>query len=93
MDSKSLNNTQVNSDFYKLQQDYNSLKKLFVSITDRNRFNENKIDHINQKLTESLENMSDALSLYRRLEVHFRKPKAAIMLGKRAEDLIGKMPG
>jgi hypothetical protein len=63
MDSKSLNNTQVNTDFYKLQQDYNSLRKLFVSITDRNRFNENKIDHINQKLTESLENMSDALSL------------------------------
>jgi hypothetical protein len=26
MDSKSLNNTQVNTDFYKLQQDYNSLR-------------------------------------------------------------------
>jgi hypothetical protein len=31
------------------------------------------------------------LCRYRRqLEVHFRKPKAAIMLGKRAENLIGE---
>jgi hypothetical protein len=49
MDSKSLNNTQVNTDFYKLQQDYNSLRSCLSPITDRNRFNENKIDHINQE--------------------------------------------
>jgi hypothetical protein len=92
MDSKSLNNTQVNTDFYKLQQDYNSLRKLFVSITDRNRFNENKIDHINQKLTESLENMSDAFVAIDDNWKYFRKPKAAIMLGKELKKLV-KMPG
>jgi uncharacterized protein YfkK (UPF0435 family) len=55
-----LNTTTNNTDFYILQQNYNSLKQLFDTIIDKNQFNESKIDHINEKLTESLENMSDA---------------------------------
>jgi PAS domain S-box-containing protein len=91
MNSKSLNDTQVKNDFHKLQQDYNALKKLFGTITERNQFNEYKIDHINQKLTESLENMSDAfVAIDDCWKYTFINQKAAIMLGKRAEDLIGK---
>jgi signal transduction histidine kinase len=57
MDDRTLN-TKINSDFYKLQQDYNSLNELFQTIT-KNQINENHIDDINQQLTTSLENMSD----------------------------------
>jgi hypothetical protein len=53
-----LNTTEINSDFYKLQQDYNSLNELFQTIITKNQINENHID-VNQQLTTSLENMSD----------------------------------
>jgi hypothetical protein len=55
---RTLNTTEINSDFYKLQQDYNSLNELFQTIITKNQINENHIDDINQQLN-SLENMSD----------------------------------
>jgi uncharacterized protein YfkK (UPF0435 family) len=57
MEDRTLNTTEINSDFYK-QQDYNSLNELFQTIITKNQINENHIDDINQQLT-SLENMSD----------------------------------
>jgi PAS domain S-box-containing protein len=91
MDYKNLNTPEINTDFYKLQQDYNSLKQLFDTITDRNQLNENKIDHINEKLTESLENMSDAfVAIDNNWKYTFVNQKAALMFGKQPEDLIGK---
>jgi hypothetical protein len=57
MEDRTLNTTEINSD-YKLQQDYNSLNELFQTIITKNQINENHIDDINQQLT-SLENMSD----------------------------------
>jgi hypothetical protein len=41
---------QINSDFYKLQQDYNSLNELFQIIITKNQINENHIDDINNSL-------------------------------------------
>jgi len=91
MNYKSLNTTTVNTDFYTLQQDYNTLKQLFTTITDKNQFNENKIEHINEKLTESLENMSDAfVAIDNNWKYTFVNQKAVQMLGKQTEDLIGK---
>jgi PAS domain-containing protein len=58
MEDGTLNTTEINSDFYKLQ-DYNSLNELFQTIITKNQINENHIDDINQQLTTSLENMSD----------------------------------
>ncbi|MFT5713775.1 MAG: PAS domain S-box-containing protein [Flavobacterium sp.] len=85
------NTTISTSDFYRLQQDYNSLKQLFDSITDKNKFNESKIDHISEKLTESLENMSDAfVAIDNNWTYTFVNQKAALMLEKQAEELIGK---
>lgn len=87
----SLNTTRANTDLYTLQQDYYSLKQLFDKITDKNQFNENKIEHINEKLTESLENMSDAfVAIDNNWKYTFVNQKAAIMFGKEPKDLIGK---
>ncbi|MGO4819153.1 response regulator [Flavobacterium sp. W22_SRS_FP1] len=89
MDRKNLNSR--NTDCYKLQQDYNSLKQQFDAITDKNQFNENKINHINKKLTESLENMSDAfVAVNNDWEYTFVNQKAAQMIGKKPEEIIGK---
>jgi PAS domain S-box-containing protein len=86
-----LNTTTNNTDFYILQQNYNSLKQLFDTIIDKNQFNESKIDHINEKLTESLENMSDAfVAIDNNWTYTFVNQKAALMLERQAEDLIGK---
>jgi PAS domain S-box-containing protein len=91
MDYKSLNTPTINADFYKLQQDYNTLKQLFDTISEKNQFNENKIDHINERLTESLENMSDAfVAIDNNWEYTFVNQKALLILGKNIEDLIGK---
>jgi len=91
MDYKSIITPQIDTDFYKLQQDYNSLKELFDNISNKNQFHENKIDHINEKLTESLENMSDAfVAIDNNWKYTFINQKAAKMLGKQSEDLIGK---
>jgi hypothetical protein len=48
-----LNTTKIANDFYKLQQDYNSLKERFDTINDKNQINENQINQINEKLTVS----------------------------------------
>jgi hypothetical protein len=53
MEDRTLNTTEINSDFYKLQQDYNSLNELFQTIITKNQINENHIDDINQQLTTS----------------------------------------
>lgn len=91
MDYKNLNTTKINTDLYTLQQDYNSLKQLFDTITDKNVLNESKINHISEKLTESLENMSDAfIAVDNNWEYTFVNQKAAQMLGKQPEELIGK---
>ncbi|EIA07216.1 PAS domain-containing hybrid sensor histidine kinase/response regulator [Flavobacterium frigoris] len=91
MDHKNLNPNIVNPDYYTLQQDYNSLKQLFDTIANKNQFNENKIEHINERLTESLENMSDAfVAIDNNWKYTFVNQKAAIMFGKQPEDLIGK---
>jgi PAS domain S-box-containing protein len=91
MNYQNLNNPTVNSDFYKLQQDYNSLKDLFDTIIDKNKINENHIDHINEKLTTSLENMSDAfVAIDSEWKYTFVNQKAGLMFGKQPEDLIGK---
>lgn len=91
MDHTNLNTTASNTDFYTLQQDYNSLKQLFDTITDKNQFNENKIVDINEKLTESLENMSDAfVAIDNNWKYTFVNQKACLMFGKQPEDLIGK---
>jgi hypothetical protein len=37
---RTLNTTEINSDFYKLQQDYNSLNELFQTIITKNQINE-----------------------------------------------------
>jgi PAS domain S-box-containing protein len=91
MEYKNSNTTTASTDFYTLQQDYNSLKQLFDTINDKNQFNENKIEHINEKLTESLENMSDAfVAIDNDWKYTFVNQKAAIMFGKQPEDLVGK---
>ncbi len=54
-------------------------------------FNEYKIDHINQKLTESLKNISDAfVAIDANWKYTFVNQKKAIILSKRAEDVIGE---
>jgi PAS domain S-box-containing protein len=89
MDRKNLNSS--NTDCYKLQEDYNSLKQQFDAINDKNQFDENKINHINEKLTESLENMSDAfVAVNNDWEYTFVNQKASQMLGKRSKELLGK---
>lgn len=91
MDQKNLDIPTLNGDCHRLQQDYNSLKELFEIVNDKNRFNEIKIDDINKKLTESLENMSDAfVAIDNDWKYTFVNQKAAIMFGKRPEELIGK---
>ncbi|PKH67915.1 hybrid sensor histidine kinase/response regulator [Flavobacterium sp. ALD4] len=91
MDYRSLNTTKIIPDFYKLQQDYNSLKEQFDTIIDKNQINENQIDNINEKLTVSLENMSDAfVAIDNDWKYTFVNQKAALMFGKQPEDLIGK---
>ena len=91
MDYRNLNTTKITTDFYKLQQDYNSLKEQFDTIIDKNQINENQIDHINEKLTVSLENMSDAfVAIDNDWKYTFVNQKAALMFGKQPEDLIGK---
>ena len=91
MDYTSLNTAKIESDFYKLQQDYNSLKELFDTITNTNQTNENQINQINEKLTISLENMSDAfVAIDNNWKYTFVNQKAGLMFGKQPEDLIGK---
>lgn len=91
MDYTSLNTAKIESDFYKLQQDYNSLKELFDTITNTNQTNENQINQINEKLTVSLENMSDAfVAIDNNWKYTFVNQKAGLMFGKQPEDLIGK---
>ncbi|MEZ7498554.1 response regulator [Flavobacterium sp. Arc3] len=91
MTHKNLNTTKIATDFYKLQQDYNSLKEKFDTLTDENQNNENQIDHINEKLTISLENMSDAfVAIDKGWKYTFVNQKAGVMIGKKPEDLIGK---
>jgi PAS domain S-box-containing protein len=91
MNHKNLDTNTSNTDCDKLQQDYNSLKQQFDSITDKNQFNENTITDINEKLTESLENMSDAfVAIDNNWKYTFVNQKAGLMFGKKHEDLIGK---
>jgi PAS domain S-box-containing protein len=91
MDYRNLNTTKITPDFYKLQQDYNLLKEQFNTIIDKNQINENQIDNINEKLTVSLENMSDAfVAIDNDWKYTFVNKKAALMFGKQPEDLIGK---
>jgi PAS domain S-box-containing protein len=91
MTHKNLNTTKIATDFYKLQQDYNSLKEKFDTLTDDKQNNENQIDHINEKLTISLENMSDAfVAIDKGWKYTFVNQKAGVMIGKKPEDLIGK---
>ncbi|MFT5964182.1 MAG: transcriptional regulator with PAS, ATPase and Fis domain [Flavobacterium sp.] len=55
------------------------------------QFNEYKIDHINQKLTESLKNISDAfVAIDANWKYNFVNQKTAIILSKRPEDIIGE---
>jgi len=91
MDYTNLNTTKIANDFYKLQQDYNSLKERFDTINDKNQINENQINQINEKLTVSLENMSDAfVAIDNDWKYTFVNQKAALMFGKQPEELIGK---
>ena len=91
MDYTDFNTTKIANDFYKLQQDYNSLKERFDTINDKNQINENQINQINEKLTVSLENMSDAfVAIDNDWKYTFVNQKAALMFGKQPEDLIGK---
>jgi hypothetical protein len=83
MEDRTLNTTEINSDFYKLQQDYNSLNELFQTIK-KNQINENHIDDINQQLTTSLENMSDGFCDKRKVGVYFVNQKA-LLFNKRPE--------
>ncbi|MFT5249981.1 MAG: PAS domain S-box-containing protein, partial [bacterium] len=91
MKHKNLDTNISDIDYYKLLQDYNTLKQQFDAIADKNQFNENKIDDINEKLTESLENMSDCfVAIDHNWKYTFVNQKAALMLEKKSEDLIGK---
>ncbi|WP_157485525.1 PAS domain-containing sensor histidine kinase [Flavobacterium sp. ACAM 123] len=91
MDNRNLNTTAITPTFYQLQEDYNSLKELFDTIANKNKINENQIDHINEKLTSSLENMSDAfVAIDNNWKYTFVNKKAGLLFGKRPEDLIGK---
>ena len=91
MDNKNINTTKVDPDYFKLQQDYNSLKTKFDSISDKNQSNENQIDTINEKLTTSLENMSDAfVAINKDWKYTFVNQKASQLFGQHREELIGK---
>ncbi|HEY4618056.1 MAG TPA: response regulator [Flavobacterium sp.] len=91
MDQKKVDTPILNDNCQSLQQDYNSLKQLFEIVKDKNQFNEIKIDHINEKLKESLENMSDAfVAIDSNWKYTFVNQKAGIMLGKKPEELIGE---
>ena len=91
MDDSTLNTTEINSDFYKLQQDYNSLSDLFQTIITKNQINENHIDDINQQLTTSLENMTDGfVAINEKWKYTFVNQKAALLFSKSPEELIGK---
>lgn len=91
MDVTNLNTTKVATDYYKLQQDYKALKDRFDTIADQYQTNENQINHINEKLTVSLENMSDAfVAIDNDWKYTFLNQKACQMFEKQPEDLIGK---
>jgi PAS domain S-box-containing protein len=91
MDNRILNTTRIADDFLKLQHDYNVLKERFNTIADQHQTNQNQISHINEKLTVSLENMSDAfVAIDNDWKYTFVNQKAGQMFGKQPEELIGK---
>jgi PAS domain S-box-containing protein len=90
MNDRSINTTEINSDFDKLQQNYNLLNELFQTIITKSQINENHINDINQQLTTSLENMSDGfVAINEKWEYTFVNQKAALLFNKKPEDLIG----
>ena len=91
MNERSINTTEINSDFAKLQQNYNLLNELFQTIITKSQINENHINDINQQLTTSLENMSDGfVAINEKWEYTFVNQKAALLFSKSPEELIGK---